>query len=1144
VTPGISGSLVSDSFAREVLPSAFEGQLGEADRDDAHRRFRRLWRLSTRQLGPVSCSRSVYDVVAAGLGDLLGFQATGLSSSAGGRTSWARLRHSDGRERPTAQAPQALFVSAPWSTPLESVWRESIRQCVVVGAAWGIVTNGRSLRLADARRTYARRFVEFDLELLDVDASVFALFWAILRSAALDGCPSLLDRIVEASADHGVAVCRSLRTGVLEALGDLLSGFLAHPGGRGSSTARSLASVHEQSLTVVYRLLFLLFAESRGLLPLWQPVYRESYSIDAVRCRAERPGPVAGLWETLQAIWRLAHNGCRAGSLRVTPFNGRLFAPSATPLGESGHLDDETARRVVLALTTSRGRHGEGRARISYRDLGVEQLGAVYESVLDYAPREKPALSSPGPSDGRDDKRSPRRGSSNGRTVSLEPGSGVRKATGTFYTPRSITDYLVRRTLQPLVANSTPDEILQLRVLDPAMGSGAFLVAACHYLAWAYEAATARQVGFDASDITERDRRTYRRLVAQHCLYGVDRNPMAVHLARLSLWLVTLAPDRPLTFLDHHLRVGDSLVGGGIDDLRRAPPGVRRSPARPRGLPALPLFGDESGSALRDVLPLRARLADEADDTLAAVRNKERLEARLTGDDSPLAPWKRVADLWCGMAFRTDVGADAAGVFHSVSDEIIGRGGCLPPATVHSQLETAAEIAREKRFFHWPLEFPEVFYDRDGLPRADGGFDVVVGNPPWDMVRADNRLLDRTSSSWNDPGALLRYARTCGHYPAQGDGHANLYQLFVERAFDLAARGGRIGLVVPWGLASDRGCSALRRMVFDQSAVDSWVAFDNSEAIFPIHRSLRFLVFTATRGSTTESFCCRMGERDPSVLDAEEAADACRESKAPVVLSRRFLERISPEDLAVPNVRDEMDVHLLDRITEELPPLCAPGGWHVSFGRELNASDDKPHFRQDGAGLPVLEGKHIEPFRALTDRATWRVPEEVAARLIEKRRTYGRSRLAYRDVASATNRLTLIAAIVPVGCVTVHTLFCLKSPLPNPRQETLCALLNSLVANYLVRLRVTTHVSAGIMAGLPVPCPPPASPAAQRLARLSISLRESTAPLDDSRYVELQAICAELYGLNRKELQHVLGTFPLLDGRITRDTVDAFDARR
>src|SRR5471030_3290310 len=224
-------------------------------------------------------------------------------------------------------------------------------------------------------------------------------------------------------------------------------------------------------------MLFLLFAEARALVPLWHPIYRESYSIEALRDAAERPeGPsvrARGLWDALRAIARLAHAGCHAGDLRVTPFNGRLFAPARTPLAERRDLNDASARHAVLALATRPAAGGIGREPIAYRDLGVEQIGAVYETLLDFEPRvHRPAA----------DRRS--------RTtleVTLERGSGVRKATGSFYTPQPIADYLVRRTLEPLVHGAAPEEVLQLRVVDPAMGSGAFLVAACRYLASAYE---------------------------------------------------------------------------------------------------------------------------------------------------------------------------------------------------------------------------------------------------------------------------------------------------------------------------------------------------------------------------------------------------------------------------------------------------------------------------------------------------------------------------------------------------------------------------------------------------------------------------------------------------------------------------------
>ena len=194
---------------------------------------------------------------------------------------------------------------------------------------------------------------------------------------------------------------------------------------------------------------------------------------------AEGSRPPVGLWDALRAIARLAHAGCRAGDLRVTPFNGRLFAPWRTPLADRRNLDDAAATRAVLALSTRVAPDRSGRERIAYRDLGVEQLGAVYETLLDYEPR---VTSAP----------PPRRRASR-PVVALEPGSGVRKATGTFYTPQPIAEYLIRRTIGPLVRGASPDRILALRIVDPAMGSGAFLVAACRYVAAAYETALIQQ---------------------------------------------------------------------------------------------------------------------------------------------------------------------------------------------------------------------------------------------------------------------------------------------------------------------------------------------------------------------------------------------------------------------------------------------------------------------------------------------------------------------------------------------------------------------------------------------------------------------------------------------------------------------------
>jgi hypothetical protein len=858
----------------------------------------------------------------------------------------------------------------------------------------------------------------------------------------------------------------------------------------------------EQALTIVYRMLFLLFAEARGLVPLWHPVYRESYSLEALREAAEEAHRATGLWDALRAIGRLAHAGCRAGDLRVTPFNGRLFSPAHTPLADRRDLDDDAARRSLLALSTRPSANGGGRERIAYRDLGVEQLGAVYETLLDYEPRieQRPRQSA---------------------IVSLERGSDVRKATGTFYTPQPLADYLVRRTLAPLVAGRSPERILQLRVVDPAMGSGAFLVAACRYLGRAYETALVDAGGCHPSDIGEHERTAIRRAIAERCLYGVDLNPMAVQLARLSLWLATLAADRPLTFLDHRLHAGDSLTGAWLRNLRQPP--SARTRVRPYES-QLPLLDDEAlGTVIAGVLPIRFALESIPNDTLEQVRTKEQAMAAMAARDTALTRWKRVADLWCATWFAAhgDLPPEA---FASLSDQLLGAGGALPPRMSAAYLMTAARIAETRRFFHWELEFPEVFFDADGGRRARGGFDAVIGNPPWDMLRADAGSAERRSESRGSVGALLRFTRDAGIYSAQSDGHANQYQLFVERAMDLAADGGRLGLVLPSGLAIDYGSALLRRQLLARCDVDAIVGLDNQRGVFPIHRSVRFLLLTATKGSPTQSIACRLGESGTAVLEQLGDEPAASSSAFAVRVTPAFLERVSPDDLAIPWLRTPADTAIVERAAALYPALGSPRGWSAHFGRELNATDDRDAFQRPGSGLPVVEGKLIEPFRVDLRSARFSVPAIEAGRRLTARR-FAHARLAYRDVAGATNRLTLIAAVLPADCVSTHTVFCLRTPLALARQHLLCGLFNSFVVNYLVRLRVSTHVTTRIVEQLPIPTGEAAPRACREIGAMARLLATKHDPMIAAA---LQARVARLYQLTADEFAHVLDTFPLV----------------
>lgn len=1090
--PGFTGHLLSGAF--------LERQLAD-DAREAERIRRELmeWRRACTVLGPASTPRALLQSAAAPF-----FMALGFGPPSAIEPTDAGLAATLGAMGSTV----ALLVP-PWGEPLDPLWRLAITQAARRSAPWCLMMDGLRLRIVDATRLYSRRHLEFDLELALDCPPAFAAVWRVARASSLVAShtdPQSLHALVAASDRHAAGVCRSLRDGVLAASREVLRALLVREStARARRSAANVDHAFEQALTIVYRMLFLLFAEARALVPLWHPVYRDSYSVESLRDAAERVSRAPGFWDTLRAIARLAHAGCRAGDLRVTPFNGRLFAPARTPLAERRDLDDEAARAAVVALSTRPAADHAGRERIAYRDLGVEQLGAVYETLLDYQPRF------------------------DGGTFTLATGSGVRKATGTFYTPQPIADYVVRRALAPLVRDQTPDRILQLRVVDPAMGSGAFLVAACRYLAGAYERALVTTGGCHASDIGEAERIAIRRAIAERCLYGVDLNPMAVQLARLSLWLATLAADRPLSFLDHRLQVGDSLLGTWIAELRQPPNRTRRAAA----LPHLPLFGDEVvGAALRVALPVRFSLETIANDTIEQVRAKERAFSTLSGRDGALSRWRRIANLWCAAWFA---GADETAppsAYGALSDAVLTGRSALPARTAARYLAAADAIAERRRLFHWELEFPEVFFDANGGRLPHAGFDAVIGNPPWDMIRADAGDTGARAQAREEIAPFLRFTRDAGLYTAQSAGHGNRYQLFVERAMALTKSGGRFGLVLPSGLATDHGSAPLRRLLFSRCDVDAIVGMENDRGVFPIHRSVRFLLVTATQGAPTRQIACRLGLSDVAALESigDEAAGA---AAYPVRLSPALLERISGPDLVLPNLRGERDLAIVERAAALFPPLGSPAGWSAHFGRELNASDDRAAFRDDRRGLPVVDGKHLEPFRVALGSVGRSISAADARRRLRSDR-HERPRLAYRDVASATNRLTLIAAVLPAGCVSTHTVFCLRPPLHGRDQHFLCGLFNSLVVNYLVRLRVTTHVTTATVEQLPIPTPQQAPGAARAIAALAKLLARGA---NGRAFAQLNARVAELYQLSAEEFEHILSTFPLIAETERRETL-------
>ena len=1077
---GVRGRLISATFAETVLHSL----PGAAEPPAAVVRALDAWsnrREST--LGPASSVRSIADAGIIPLLKILGFDI-GQRSDEGTRAVL---------EAVAASGAVVPVVIVPWNEPLDKGWRTLVLEGVQADARWCFCCNGAALRVVDAHHTWSRHYLEFDLGLLSLEAAARTVFWSAIRAEVMAARPPLLDRATVMSARHGAAVCKALGDGVLDALGLLLTALAS------ARPAQSPHVVFEQSLTVLYRVLFLLFAEARALVPMWHPVYRDRYSIDAIVATLIAGRRYRGVWHAVLAISWLAHAGCSVGELKVTAFNGRLFAPAHSAAFDRTRIEDAVMGAAVMAVGTTSSR-ATGRARISYRDLDVEQLGAVYERVLEYEPVA-------------------------GSAPRLNRTREARRSTGTFYTPRAVTAFLVRRTLEPLVHGRGAEEILRLRILDPAMGSGAFLVGACRYLASATEESLIREGCWHRGDVTAADRAALRRQIAQRCLFGVDLNPMAVQLARLSLWLASLASDKPLTFLDHHLVAGDSLLGATLDDVMRQP--TRGGTGRRRPEP-LPLFaGVDVTPVLEDAVRTRLRLARDADDSAAIVMAKEKALAALHAPQAPLGRWSAVLDLWCAGWFWEDGAPPGSALFSELSDRLLGGRAMLPERSTDRFLEHSAALAARHRFVHWPLAFPEIFSDEHGERLPDAGFDAIVGNPPWDMVRGDSGEADARADRKVEARRSTEFIREAGVYRVESRSHVNRYQLFVQRALQLARPGGRIGLVLPSGVITDAGTAPLRRHLFERTDVDSVTGLDNRGGIFPIHRSLRFVLLTATTGRPTPDIACRFG------ITRAEDLDTPDRHHPPLVITRPLLARLSgDDDLGIPVMATERDLRILEKIAARVCWLGATGGWNVQFGRELNATDDSGAFAPfSGAGgtRPVLEGKQIDPFRVSIDRCRYELRAGGTTKQVVRR-----ARLVYRDIASATNRLTLIAAMIPPRAVTTHTLFCLKTMLPVDDQHVLCTLLNSFVANYLIRLRVNTHVTVAFVSRLPVPVVRRNDPAFARLAALSRALTDGRGAVEKMpQYAELQALVAQLYGLTNADFEHILATFPLIPAEVT-----------
>jgi type I restriction-modification system DNA methylase subunit len=692
---------------------------------------------------------------------------------------------------------------------------------------WGVLTNGNEWRLY-CRDTKPSHFfaINFELAIQSLDAFKFfvALFspTAFVRDAQ-GKCR--LDHVRENALAAQSELEEDLRQRIFAIVEILANGFAERA--ENEITDADLPRVYDACLIFLYRLLFILYAEGRQLLPV-EPKSRKYYkelslarlvtplknfSEHDSRTRTHLYGVILELCNLINGTDEKKNT-----EYSVPRYNGGLFAPERHPLLEKWRISDGVIADVLRGLMFNPQPERDEPAlpieTVDFGDLRVQQLGSIYEGLLEHHFARE------------------------GVRLVLKTDKAERKATGTYYTPDYIVKYLVEETVGPLVAeiderepvkkaraaelkdNSFAREALALNILDPAMGSGHFLVEATTFLADEIAAHPTTQPLSDKSK-DEDEIAHWRRRVVESCIYGVDLNPLAVELAKLSLWLTTIATDQPLNFLDHHFCCGNSLVGARLEEMREVPELKKK---KDEGL-KLAWKGTEN---LRAALQKAVRFVEEIEEresaNVDAVKSKEKLWSEKVRP--ALEPFRAVANLWISCFFGNELPQleyealielldvqsgktpswKSPAEFQAITAQALKKSALKLAGRTFDEAELAALCARLKqaaalgdsrKFFHWELEFPEVFFNDDGSPRESPGFDAVIGNPPWEKISASSRVK-----------GFLDWA-----FQEIREGEINFYNLFIYHAHELAARGRNIGQLIPNTWLINKYSALLRRFV-------------------------------------------------------------------------------------------------------------------------------------------------------------------------------------------------------------------------------------------------------------------------------------------------------------------------------------------
>lgn len=1106
---------------------------------------------------------------------------------------------------------------------------------------WALLFNERFLRfIRDFHHTTVKGYIEFDIEAIFTNRlySDFQILYRFLHVSRFtlaksgkkeeDEKPEIyLEEYFKNSQKAGEKVGEDLRTNVVDAIVGLGNGFLTNELREELKNNEQKCKVYyNEILKAIYRIIFLLYAEQRGLIGghggPGQDIYLENYSITALRKlaiekehdRYYQNDDHTDLWEGLLVTFGMIKDGVK--DMGIYPYNGMLFDINETDYLATYRCKNSSFLKAIRSLTLIR--EGNISQIISYADLSVEEFGSVYESLLDYAPRitstEEDIAGVKYPAN----------------SFILDPRGSDRKSTGSYYTNPQLVQQLIKSALEPViedrlrkVKSNDPLEkekaILSIKVCDSASGSGAFLIAACNRLGKELAKIRAKDA-IPTQDFEQNARRD----VMLHCIYGVDVNPMAVELAKVSLWINAAVKNKPLNFLDHHIKCGNSLIGATPELMAKGIPSDAFEPVEGDDKKVASYF-KKINNEQHKVRTLDSWQEERKDKSricsakFAALDNVDEpnpdyVHLKKQKYDELLAneifhQEKFLANLWTSAFFwkldDQNAKIPTQSVFLAAMKDI---------SSVDPDIRTTVEdLTGKHRFFHWHVEFPDVF------GKDDPGFDCVLGNPPWDMIKENSdeffSYYDRNfrkqnskekkerikelctnsliESKWLDYQSIFahytKYYQNSGVYQYQGKGHFNAFKIFTEKFHQLIGYGKNMGIIVPSGLYTDDGCSALRELLLYQSKIIELFCFENKNKIFPIHSSFKFVILTAAKLIKTDTFVTGFMLKDLSVL-SKQRIDGLR-------ISEKLISKFSPDTLSIMEFQDQKEIDLLNKIYNEFPMMGEKidNTWNVVFHRELNQTDDHKLLQTSLSPIPIYEGKMIHHYKSNSENTRYWILENDAKEFYSKRgyEAWKYYRLAYRAVASSTNETTLISTIIPKHTGSVESLRIIELLEYNKKQNQyiesindreqlfLTALLNSFVLNYVIRRKISANLSAFYLYQLPAPRYKQGNwyfdQVVARVARLvcttveysdlwskiydptwknysetengtsSLKSWNNIGPIwdkntgiigtDDTNHdigdrakirCEIDALVAHLYGLDENDIEYILSTFPIV----------------